>query len=342
MKLHLPKALIILSALFIGFHSFGQVAVNTDNSEADASAILDVKSVSSGFLIPRMDAAARTGISNPATGLIVFQTEAPVGFYYYNGISWQKIAETVAETDPVFSAWNKSLGISITSSQVSNFNTAVSAVPAVVANTAKVTYPPADAAKLAGIEAGAEVNVNADWDAVSGDAQILNKPAITGLLAPQSAANGSLICFNGSNWVARTLVVNISGSSIPINNYQPYLAIRFCMALQGIYPSRNSSEPHIGEICMFPYDFDPRFFASCNGQLLSIAQNSALYSLLGTYYGGNGTTNFALPDLRGRSSFLYGQGPGLSNYPMGYSTGSANTTLIQSNLPLHTHTVTFN
>lgn len=342
MNAFLKRTILLACILGLEVVGYSQVAVNTDNSAADASAMLDVKSVNSGFLIPRMDASARNGISNPATGLLVFQTDAPAGFYYYNGISWQKIAETIAESDPVFSGWNKSLGISISSSQVSNFTTAVSAVPAVVANTAKVSYPPADATKLAGIEAGAEVNVNADWDATSGDAQILNKPAITGLLAPQNAATGSLICFNGTNWVARTLVVGNAGSSSAISNYQPYLAIRFCMALQGYFPARNSQEPYIGEICMFPYDFDPRTFASCNGQLMSIAQNTALFSLLGVQYGGNGTVNFALPDLRGRASFLFGQGPGLSNYNIGTATGTANITLNQLNMPAHSHTIIFN
>jgi len=342
MRINLKTITLLLIFCLTLMSGYGQIAVNTDNSSPDASAMLDVKSVTSGFLIPRMSAGARTGITNPATGLLVYQTDAPSGFYYYNGAQWLRLSEVYTETDPVFSAWNKSLGISITSSQVSNFSSTVSAVPSVVTNTAKNTYPAADAAKLAGIEAGAEVNVNADWNATSGDAMILNKPSTSGIRAPVNPAANSLICFDGTNWVAKTLSIVNAGSGAGINNYQPYLTIRYCMALSGIFPARNSSEPHIGEICMFPYDFDPRFFASCNGQLMAINTNQALFSLLGTYYGGNGVQNFALPDLRGRASFLYGSGPGLSTYSLGQTAGQPNIYLIQSNLPSHTHTIIFN
>lgn len=98
--------------------------------------------------------------------------------------------------------------------------------------------------------------------------------------------------------------------------------------------------PFIGQISMFGGNFAPRNWAFCNGQLLSIAQNSALFSLLGTTYGGNGTTTFALPDLRGRTPIHAGQGPGLSNRVLGESSGSENVTLIVSQMPSHTHAVT--
>ena len=95
--------------------------------------------------------------------------------------------------------------------------------------------------------------------------------------------------------------------------------------------------PYIGEIRNFGFNFPPRNWAPCDGRLLSISSNTALFSLLGTYYGGNGTTNFALPDLRGRVSLGVGQGPGLSNYVQGEAGGTDNTTLLVSNLPVHTH-----
>ncbi|GAA4042678.1 tail fiber protein [Arthrobacter methylotrophus] len=97
------------------------------------------------------------------------------------------------------------------------------------------------------------------------------------------------------------------------------------------------TDPFIGEIRLVGFNFAPTNWALCNGQLLSIQQNIALFSLLGTTYGGNGTTNFALPDLRGRAALHNGQGPGLSNYFIGEVTGSETTTLITSNLPPHTH-----
>lgn len=101
-------------------------------------------------------------------------------------------------------------------------------------------------------------------------------------------------------------------------------------------------EPALGVITMFAADFAPQGWALCNGQILSIAQNTALFSILGTTYGGNGQTTFGLPDMRGRSPMGIGQGSGLSNRNLGEVTGSATVTLLASNLPAHTHTGTTN
>lgn len=97
------------------------------------------------------------------------------------------------------------------------------------------------------------------------------------------------------------------------------------------------SEPFIGEIRIFPYNFAPRGWAFCQGQIISIAQNTALFSLLGTTYGGNGQTTFALPDLRGRTIIGQGQGPGLSPYSLGQMAGTESTTLNINQMPMHTH-----
>ncbi len=85
------------------------------------------------------------------------------------------------------------------------------------------------------------------------------------------------------------------------------------------------------------YDFTPRYWQQCSGQILSIAQNQALFSLLGTTYGGNGIQTFGLPDLRGRVATGIGQGPGLQYYTLGEVTGTENVTLTMNNLPPHTH-----
>ncbi len=98
-------------------------------------------------------------------------------------------------------------------------------------------------------------------------------------------------------------------------------------------------EGNIGEIRMFAATFNPRFWAFCNGQLLPINQNQALFSILGTTYGGNGTTNFALPDMRGRAPVSPGSGPGLSNYSLGQLSGSPTNTISGSNVPSHTHAI---
>ena len=99
------------------------------------------------------------------------------------------------------------------------------------------------------------------------------------------------------------------------------------------------SSPFLGQIQLFPYNFAPRGWAFCSGQTLSIAQNTALFSLLGTTYGGNGQTTFALPDLRGRVPISSGQGPGLSSYDLGQVGGTETDTLTINNLPSHQHTV---
>jgi microcystin-dependent protein len=97
------------------------------------------------------------------------------------------------------------------------------------------------------------------------------------------------------------------------------------------------SEPFLASIVLFAGNFAPRGWAFCNGQILSIAQNTALFSLLGTTYGGNGQTTFALPDLRGRAPVSAGQGPGLSNFDLGQVGGVENVTLLTTQMPAHTH-----
>jgi len=96
-------------------------------------------------------------------------------------------------------------------------------------------------------------------------------------------------------------------------------------------------DPFIGQLMMFAGNFAPRGWAFCEGQLLPIAQNTALFSILGTMYGGDGRTTFGLPDLRGRVPIHKGQGPGLPNYNQGEKGGSNQTTLTSQNMPAHNH-----
>jgi len=99
------------------------------------------------------------------------------------------------------------------------------------------------------------------------------------------------------------------------------------------------ADPFVAEIRLFPFNFAPRGWASCDGQLLPIAQNTALFALLGTTYGGNGQSNFALPDLQGRAPMHHGQGPGLSLHDLGEAGGEAAVTLLPSEMPAHQHTM---
>lgn len=100
-------------------------------------------------------------------------------------------------------------------------------------------------------------------------------------------------------------------------------------------------EPFLGQIMMFGGNFAPRGWAFCDGQLMSIAQYSALFSILGTTYGGDGRTTFALPDLRGRAPIHMGHGPGLTQRSFGSQSGSETTTLNVTNMPSHTHGASF-
>ena len=101
-----------------------------------------------------------------------------------------------------------------------------------------------------------------------------------------------------------------------------------------------ASDPFIAQITMFGGNFAPRQWAFCNGQLIAISTNTALFSLLGTTYGGDGRTTFALPDLRGRTAIHPGSGPGLSTYNLGQRGGAENVILSVNQMPLHTHTAT--
>lgn len=102
------------------------------------------------------------------------------------------------------------------------------------------------------------------------------------------------------------------------------------------------AEPFIGQLLCVGFNFAPSGWALCNGQLISISQNTALFSLLGTQFGGNGQTTFGLPDLRGRIPLGQGQGPGLSNYDIGQMGGSESVTLTTAQLPAHNHSVSAN
>src|SRR5689334_4378417 len=97
------------------------------------------------------------------------------------------------------------------------------------------------------------------------------------------------------------------------------------------------ADPFVAEIRIFPFNFAPRGWAWCDGQLLPLSQNTTLFSLLGTTYGGNGKSNFALPDLQGRSPMHPGQGPGLRLHDLGETGGSETVTLLQTEIPSHSH-----
>jgi microcystin-dependent protein len=99
------------------------------------------------------------------------------------------------------------------------------------------------------------------------------------------------------------------------------------------------ADPFVAEIRIFPFNFAPAGWALCNGQLMALSQNTALFSLLGTTYGGDGKSNFALPDIQGSVVMHPGQGPGLSLHDLGEVGGSRSVTLLESEMPVHSHTL---
>jgi microcystin-dependent protein len=135
---------------------------------------------------------------------------------------------------------------------------------------------------------------------------------------PGTAA-GDLLSWNGANWV------NISGNTYVkknASNIQPTIVLNYCMAIEGIFPSMNSQIPFLGEVQLFGFNFNPIGFVRCDGQLLPISEYDAVFALIGTIYGGDGQTTFAVPDLRGRTPIHQGTGPGLSPYVIGQQIGT--------------------
>jgi microcystin-dependent protein len=155
-------------------------------------------------------------------------------------------------------------------------------------------------------------------------------------------ASGNFLTWDGTNWVAKTTTytTSIAGGSQPLPIRNPYLGVNFIIALQGIFPSRSGDSPFVGEIEIVGFNFAPTGWALCNGQLLAISQNTALFSLLGTMYGGNGTTTFQLPNLQSRTPVHFGQGSGLSAVSIGEMGGTESVTITTSQMPMHTHVVT--
>lgn len=146
-------------------------------------------------------------------------------------------------------------------------------------------------------------------------------PGPSGTTITDGNAPGDLLTWNGNNWIAQ------QRAAIPLaSSYQPGLAVNYIIALRGIFPPRNDVDSYVAEIILFAGNFAPRNWAFCDGQLIPISQNTALFSLLGTTYGGDGQTTFALPDLRGRVPVHVGNGAGLSLRHLGQKGGASEHT----------------
>ena len=130
------------------------------------------------------------------------------------------------------------------------------------------------------------------------------------------------------------MLINIVKRFVRSVTHRPIFALLLLILFA---PVTMKAQPYIGEIRLFPYNFAPQGWAFCQGQLLPISQNQALFSLLGTTYGGDGQVTFALPDLRGRVPIGAGQAPGLSNYVLGQKIGEENHSLTVAEMSAHSH-----
>lgn len=151
------------------------------------------------------------------------------------------------------------------------------------------------------------------------------------------SSTGAPYAAQPANAAMKTGNIALTGGSQPHDNMVPYVAMNYIISLFGIYPSQGgggATNPFLGQLNIYSFNFAPGGYAMCNGQFLPINQNQALFSLLGTTYGGNGQTTFALPDLRGRVPFHLG-----NSLTQGQAGGEINHTLIMNELPQHTHQV---
>ena len=158
------------------------------------------------------------------------------------------------------------------------------------------------------------------------EAATSNAPSNTRIISQSAGANLYAAASNPKT-MAPAAIANVGGSQ-PHQNMQPFLTLTFCISPQGML----TSDPYIGEIRMFAGNFAPFGWMLCDGQLLPIAENKALHNLIGTTYGGDGISTFALPDLRGRLPIHQGSG-----FSIAQKGGSEQVTLTTSQMPAHTH-----
>jgi microcystin-dependent protein len=156
-----------------------------------------------------------------------------------------------------------------------------------------------------------------------------------------ATSDGAVIAWNSGSgtWINQNLITSNTGGNQSFSIRNPYQSVNCIIALFGVFPSRSQIEPFIGQISWFSGNFAPRSWALCDGQLLAINSNTALFAIIGTTYGGDGRTTMALPDMRGRVPLHAGNGPGLSDVRLGDKGGAEIRTLSIGEMPSHNHAI---
>lgn len=302
---------LILAVLFVS-NVRSQVGIGT--TTPDSTAALDVSSNSKGLLIPRLTAAQKGSIKSPADGLFVYQSDGEVGLYVYANGSWNPIATfttnnangTKTLRSITSGTGNTAMGnLALASNTTGTNNTAIG-------NGADVSTPTLTNATAIGYNAKVGTS-NAVVLGGTGTSAVkvgigLTTPVYNLDVTGGTNLNGTFRLQKLANNYRGVLTAGSDGT-VSVRSTPDGITLNYIICMNGYYPlqedgsySTSVSGPYIGEVKMFAGNYAPAGWALCNGQVLSIYKYQMLFAILGTQYGGDGVSTFALPDLRGRAA----------------------------------------